>query len=166
MNNVNSFVKMQNTVTSVFDILIVKDKASGIYFGERGRIDSPCSFNCGSKNCAAETACEEAYDTEKYSRKEIERVLIAAYEKAQERRKKLCIVDKADILESSRLWRETAGVVSKNFPQIETSFLYIEEAAAQLILTPQKFDVIATSNLFGDILCSEITALAEDNQNK
>jgi len=173
MNNSGSFLKMQNTATSTFNILIVKDTAGGIYFGERGRIDSPCNFNCGncgvskephSKNCEqtefANPVCAEAYDTEKYSWKEIERVLLAAYDQAQGRRKKLCIVDKADILESSRLWRETADVVSKKFPQIETSFLYIDDAVTQLILSPEKFDVIVTSNLFGDILCSEVSALA------
>jgi len=180
MNNIvqTQFVEAQHTVTSSFDILIVKDKAGGIYFGERGRIAAPCNFSCsnlsssnfncsntcGSKNCGqAESAnpfYAEAYDTEKYSWNEIERVLLTAYDHAKERRKKICIVDKADFLESSRLWRETADAVSKNFPQIETTFLYIDEAVSQLILSPEKFDVIAASNLFGDILCKEISALA------
>jgi len=170
MNNIvqTQFVEAQHTVTSSFDILIVKDKAGGIYFGERGRIAAPCNFSCsntcGSKNCGqtqfADPVCAEAYDTEKYSWNEIERVLLAAYDHAKERRKKICIVDKADFLESSRLWRETADAVSKNFPQIETTFLYIDDAVSQLILSPEKFDVIASSNLFGDILCKEISALA------
>jgi 3-isopropylmalate dehydrogenase len=100
-----------------------------------------------------------AFDTEKYSWGEIERVLRVGYGCAVMRRKKLCLVDKANVLESSRLWREVAAEVSKDFPQIETSYLYVDNAAMQLIRAPGQFDVIVTSNMFGDILSDEASVL-------
>jgi len=129
-----------------FDILIVRELTGGIYFGERGRCDTPD----GGK---------AAFDTEKYSWAEIERVLRVGYGCAMSRRKKLCIVDKANVLESSRLWREVALAVSKEFPQIETSYLYVDNAAMQLVRAPGQFDVIVTSNMFGDILSDEASVL-------
>jgi len=153
---------------TLFDILLVKETTGGIYTGERGRIDGNCAAACAVKAVsAAEAACgkccgsgsEEAYDTEKYSWYQIERVMRIAYTYANKRKKKLCVVDKADILESSRLWRETAEEVSKEFPQITTDFLLIENAVKQLIIDPAQFDVIVTSNMFGDILAGELSAL-------
>jgi len=138
----------------LFDILVVKEKTGGIYKGERGRLYSPCG-ECMGKGC------QEAYDTEKYSWVQIERALRAAYECAGKRKKKLCIADKADELESSLLWREVAQEISAEYPEIETSYLYIEEAVMQIFLNPGLFDVIVTSNLFGDILCAELTALTD-----
>jgi 3-isopropylmalate dehydrogenase len=90
---------------------------------------------------------------------EIERILRAGYEAAAVRRKKLCVVDKANVLESSRFWREVAAAVSKDYSDIETSYLYIDNAAMQLIRAPGQFDVIVTSNLFGDILSDEASVL-------
>jgi len=130
-----------------FDILIVRELTGGIYFGERGRCDAP------------DRAGRAAFDTEKYSWAEIERVMRVGYGCAFARRKKLCIVDKANVLESSRLWREVAAEVSKEFPQIETSFLYVDNAAMQLVRAPGQFDVIVTSNMFGDILSDEASVL-------
>ncbi|MDR1221145.1 MAG: 3-isopropylmalate dehydrogenase [Treponema sp.] len=127
-----------------FDLLIVRELTGGLYFGERGR----------SADHRA------AFDTETYTWDEIERTLRMGCEAAMGRRKKLCIVDKANVLESSRLWREVAAVVSKAYPDIETSFLYVDNAAMQLVRAPGQFDVIATSNLFGDILSDEASALA------
>jgi 3-isopropylmalate dehydrogenase len=127
----------------VFDFLIVRELTGGIYFGSRGRSEDGSS----------------AWDTENYSRFEIERVLGAAYAAAVERRKKVCVVDKANVLESSRLWRETASSVAKEHPDIETSFLYVDNAAMQLIRAPGSFDVIVTSNMFGDILSDEASVL-------
>ncbi len=124
-----------------FDLLIVRELTGGIYFGDRGRRD------------------EGAFDTEFYSKKEIERVLRAGYVAARGRRKKLCVVDKANVLESSRLWREVAAVVSKEYPDVETSYLYVDNAAMQLIRAPGQFDVMVTSNLFGDILSDEASVL-------
>jgi 3-isopropylmalate dehydrogenase len=130
-----------------FDILIVRELTGGIYFGERGKLDAP---DRGGK---------AAFDTEKYSWAEIERVMRVGYGCAMARGKKLCIVDKANVLESSRLWREVAAEVSKEFPQIETSFLYVDNAAMQIVRAPGQFDVIVTSNMFGDILSDEASVL-------
>ena len=127
-----------------FDILIVRELTGGIYFGERGRIQ-------GGRGAA--------FDTEKYSWEEIERVLRVGYASAMTRRKKVCIVDKANVMESSRFWREVAVEVSKDYPAIETSYLYVDNAAMQLIRAPGQFDVIITSNMFGDILSDEASVL-------
>lgn len=126
-----------------FDLLIVRELTGGLYFGERGRSEDGSS----------------AFDTERYSKAEIERVLRSGYRAAATRRKKLCVVDKANVLESSRLWREVAAVVAKDYPDIETSYLYVDNCAMQLIRAPGQFDVIVTSNLFGDILSDEASVL-------
>jgi 3-isopropylmalate dehydrogenase len=133
-----------------FDMLIVRELIGGIYFGERGRHLTVLD------NGQTKTA---AFDTEKYSHEEIERILRAGYNCAGTRRKKLCIVDKANVLESSRFWREVAAEVSKDYPDIETSYLYVDNAAMQLVRAPGQFDVIVTSNLFGDILSDEASVL-------
>ncbi|MDR3334328.1 MAG: 3-isopropylmalate dehydrogenase [Treponema sp.] len=126
-----------------FDLLIVRELTGGLYFGTRGRSEDG----------------KAAFDTETYSWMEVERVLRAGYAAAAVRRKKLCIVDKANVLESSRFWREVAAVVSKDYPDIETSYLYVDNCAMQLIRAPGQFDVIVTSNLFGDILSDEASVL-------
>jgi 3-isopropylmalate dehydrogenase len=126
-----------------FDLLIVRELTGGLYFGRRGR--SPDGLS--------------AFDTETYSRREIERVLRVGYAAAAARRKKLCLVDKANVLESSRLWRETAGELAAEFPDIKTSYLYVDNCAMQLVRAPGQFDVIVTSNLFGDILSDEASVL-------
>ena len=132
-----------------FDLLIVRELTGGLYFGKRGRIDEPSNGHSPGA----------AFDTETYSWLEVERVLRAGYSAAKIRRKKLCIVDKANVLESSRYWREVAAAVSKDYPDIETSYLYVDNAAMQLIRAPGQFDVIVTSNLFGDILSDEASVL-------
>jgi len=134
---------------AAFDLLIVRELTGGLYFGKRGRLDEPSNGHSPGS----------AFDTETYSWMEIERVLRAGYEAAAVRRKKLCVVDKANVLESSRFWREVAAVVSKDYPNIETSYLYVDNAAMQLIRAPGQFDVIVTSNLFGDILSDEASVL-------
>jgi 3-isopropylmalate dehydrogenase len=126
-----------------FDLLIVRELTGGLYFGERGRSPDGSS----------------AFDTETYSRSEIERVLRVGYRSAAVRRKKLCVVDKANVLESSRLWREVAAEVAKDYPDIETSYMYVDNCAMQLVRAPGQFDVIVTSNLFGDILSDEASVL-------
>jgi 3-isopropylmalate dehydrogenase len=126
-----------------FDLLIVRELTGGLYFGQRGR-------SAGG---------DSAFDTETYSRVEIERVLRVGYAAASVRRKKLCVVDKANVLESSRLWRETAQGLAREYPDIETSYLYVDNCAMQLIRAPGWFDVIVTSNLFGDILSDEASVL-------
>jgi 3-isopropylmalate dehydrogenase len=126
-----------------FDLLIVRELTGGIYFGDRGR-------SADGKS---------AFDTERYSRNEIERVLRVGFGSAAVRRKKLCIVDKANVLESSRFWREVAADVAKDYPDIETSYLYVDNCSMQLIRAPGQFDVIVTSNMFGDILSDEASVL-------
>jgi 3-isopropylmalate dehydrogenase len=128
-----------------FDLLIVRELIGGIYFGEHGRGGQPLDTF--------------AYDTEKYSRSEIERVLRAGYEAALKRRKKLTLVDKANVLESSRFWREVIKEVAPDYPSVATDYLYVDNAAMQLIRAPGQFDVLVTSNLFGDILSDEASVL-------
>ncbi|MDR0568431.1 MAG: 3-isopropylmalate dehydrogenase [Spirochaetaceae bacterium] len=126
-----------------FDLLIVRELTGGLYFGKQGRSN-------GGKS---------AFDTESYTWEEIERVLRTGYAAADARRKKLCVADKANVLESSRLWRETAELVAKDYPAVETSYMYVDNCAMQLIRRPSQFDVIVTSNLFGDILSDEASVL-------
>jgi 3-isopropylmalate dehydrogenase len=126
-----------------FDLLIVRELTGGAYFGKKGRTEDG----------------RAAYDTEYYSWNEIERVLRSGYAAAAVRRKKVCVVDKANVLESSRFWREVTQVVSKDYPGIETSFMYADNASMQLIRAPGQFDVIVTSNVFGDILSDEASVL-------
>ena len=125
------------------DILIVRELTGGIYFGERGR---------NAENT-------EAWDTELYTKPEIERILRLGFESAQKRQKKLCVVDKANILESSRLWREVAESIKDEYKDVELSFMYVDNAAMQLVRNPRQFDVIATSNMFGDILSDEASQI-------
>ena len=125
------------------DILIVRELTGGIYFGDRGR---------NADNTAA-------WDTETYSRSEIARVVRIGFESAQKRRKKLCVVDKANILETSRLWREVTESIKGSYPDVELSYMYVDNAAMQLVRNPGQFDVIVTSNLFGDILSDEASQI-------
>lgn len=125
------------------DILIVRELTGGIYFGDRGRSADG----------------NEAWDTEKYTKPEIERILRLGFSSAMKRRKKLCVVDKANILESSRLWRDVAQSIQKDYPEVEMSFMYVDNAAMQLVRNPGQFDVIATSNMFGDILSDEASQI-------
>ena len=123
------------------DILVVRELTGGIYFGERGRYE---------KNGAP-----AAYDTESYSVPEIERIARVAFDMAMKRGKKLTSVDKANVLESSRLWRETVVRVSAEYPEVELNHMYVDNCAMQLVRNPGQFDVIVTSNMFGDILSDE-----------
>jgi len=125
------------------DILIVRELTGGIYFGKSGRSQDNLT----------------AYDTEEYSAYEIERVLKRGIEAAKVRNKKITIVDKANVLESSRLWREVSAKVMKDYPEIEVNYMYVDNAAMQLIRYPKQFDVIVTSNMFGDILSDEASQL-------
>ncbi|OQX54970.1 MAG: 3-isopropylmalate dehydrogenase [Candidatus Aminicenantes bacterium 4484_214] len=124
------------------DILIVRELASGIYFGQ------PRAFTG-----------HEALDTMRYKVEEVERIARLAFEIAGKRRKKVTSVDKANVLHSSMLWRKVVGQVAPGFPQVRLNHLYVDNAAMQLILNPSQFDVILTSNLFGDILSDESAAL-------
>ncbi|MBN1777332.1 MAG: 3-isopropylmalate dehydrogenase [Clostridiales bacterium] len=127
------------------DVLIVRELTGGLYFGERGRGE-------GSMG-------PYAYDTERYSVEEIRRIGVVAFEAARKRRKKMCSVDKANVLESSRLWRETMHVLKQEYPDVQYSDMLVDNAAMQLIRDPSQFDVMVTSNLFGDILSDEASQL-------
>ncbi len=123
------------------DIMFARELTGGIYFGERGRRD-------GANG-------PEAYDTEAYSVMEVERIARTGFDLAMKRSKKLTSVDKANILESSRLWRETVDRLAKEYPEVEVDHLYVDNASMQLIMRPNSFDVVVTSNMFGDILSDE-----------
>lgn len=125
------------------DILIVRELTSGIYFGKRGR----------------NAEDDSAYDTMYYSVPEIERVLRVGFDAAMKRGRKVCVVDKANILETSRLWREVTARVAKDYPEVEYSHLYVDNCSMQLVRNPKQFDVIITTNMFGDILSDEASML-------
>lgn len=128
------------------NILIVRELVGGIYFGER---------------CEGETVegVERAWDTEIYSVPEIERIARLGFESAQKRRKKLTSVDKANVLASSRLWRRVVNELAKDYPDVTLNHMYVDNCAAQLAINPKQFDVIVTSNMFGDILSDEFAAI-------
>lgn len=128
------------------DIMIVRELIGGIYFGERGRKEI--------------NGVKAAYDTETYTYDEVERIARYAFEVAMMRNKKLTSVDKANVLESSRLWREAVTEVSKDYPQVEFDNLYVDSCAMHLINCPSRFDVIVTSNMFGDILSDEASMIS------
>ncbi|MFA5577042.1 MAG: 3-isopropylmalate dehydrogenase [Tissierellaceae bacterium] len=128
-----------------FDILVVRELIGGIYFGESGRRDTRDGI--------------AAYDTEIYSEKEISRIARFGFEMAMKRKKRLTSVDKANVLESSGLWRKVVNQVSQNYPEVELCHMYVDNASMQVIRDPKQFDVILTTNLFGDILSDEISML-------
>ena len=128
-----------------FDLMIVRELTGGIYFGQRGR-------ETGANG-------EEAFDTERYSEEEIARIGRVAFETARKRKGKVTSVDKANVLESSRLWREVIHRVAKEYPEVELNDMLVDNAAMQLVRNPRQFDVIVTSNLFGDILSDEASML-------
>ena len=106
------------------------------------------------------TGCsEEAFDTEAYSVMEIERIARVAFETARKRRKNLISIDKANVLETSRLWRQTINRIAEEYPDVEVSHMYVDNAAMQLVREPSRFDVAVTSNMFGDILSDEASQI-------
>lgn len=123
------------------DIMIVRELTGGIYFGERG------------KNS------EEAYDIEKYSIEEIKRIVKTGFEMAMLRNKKLTSVDKANVLETSRLWRQTVEEMAKDYKEVQVEHMYVDNMAMQLVSNPSKYDVVVTSNMFGDILSDLLAAV-------
>jgi len=127
------------------DIMIVRELTGGIYFGSRG-------YRQGKYG-------EEAYDTEAYSEMEVRRIGKIAFDTAMARGKKLASVDKANVLESSRLWRKVIDEMSKDYPEVELTHMYVDNAAMQLVRNPKQFDVIVTSNMFGDILSDEASQI-------
>jgi 3-isopropylmalate dehydrogenase len=135
-------------VSDGIDIMIVRELTGGIYFGDRGR-------RSGGKNPDGVDMGQEAFDTEAYSEMEIERIVRVGFELAMGRKKKVIVVDKANILESSRLWREVTARVSAEYKEVTVEYMYVDNASMQLVKRPGDFDVMITSNMFGDILSDE-----------
>ena len=132
-------------VAGGLDIVVVRELTGGIYFGERGRKDTPQG--------------QAAFDVELYSEAEVSRIAKVAFDMAMKRGKHLTSVDKANVLESSRLWREVVIEVAKDYPEVTLSHMYVDNAAMQLVSSPKQFDVIVTSNMFGDILSDEASII-------
>ena len=133
------------------DILIVRELNGDVYFGQpRGMRKAPDGEFAGQP---------EGFNTMRYSQPEVVRVAHVAFKAARARRKKVCSVDKANVLETSQLWRETMKKVGAEYPDVELSHLYIDNATAQLVHTPTAFDVIVTGNIFGDIISDEAAML-------
>ncbi|WP_153844273.1 3-isopropylmalate dehydrogenase [Sphingobacterium paramultivorum] len=126
------------------DILFFRELTGDVYFGEKNRNEDN-TF---------------ASDLMNYHRYEVERIARKAYDAARTRNKRLCSVDKANVLETSRLWREVVQEIAKEYPDVETEHMFIDNAAMQLVKNPKKFDVVLTANLFGDILTDEASQIA------
>jgi 3-isopropylmalate dehydrogenase len=126
------------------DLVFLRELTGGIYFGERGRKDNG----------------NTAYDTCTYTREEIQRLAKKGFELAMSRNKKLCCVDKANVLESSRLWRETVQAMEKDYPEVAVSYEFVDAVAMRLVQWPNSYDVLITENLFGDILTDEASVIS------
>ncbi|MDA3881190.1 MAG: 3-isopropylmalate dehydrogenase [Prolixibacteraceae bacterium] len=125
------------------NFMCIRELTGGIYFGEKGREDNG---NTAFDNCV-------------YTREEIERILTLGFEYAMKRNKKLTIVDKANVLETSRLWRQIGQEMSPKYPEVETEFMFVDNAAMRIIQWPKSFDVMVTENMFGDILTDEASVI-------
>ena len=134
-------------IVAGLDILIVRELTGGIYFGQPRGIET---------NAAGE---REGYNTLRYSESEVRRIARVAFEAARGRQKRLCSIDKMNVLESSQLWRETVEAVAADYPDVALTHLLVDNAAMQLVRDPRQFDVIVTGNLFGDILSDEASML-------
>ena len=126
------------------DLLFLRELTGGIYFGKRGRKDNG----------------HTAFDTCTYTRREIERLAKKGFDLAMTRRKKLCCVDKANVLESSRLWRETVQAMENDYPEVEVTYEFVDAVAMRLVQWPNSYDVLITENLFGDILTDEASVIS------
>jgi 3-isopropylmalate dehydrogenase len=125
------------------DFVVIRELTGGIYFGDKGRSED---LNMAFDNCV-------------YTRPEVERILELGFEYAAKRDKRLTVVDKANVLATSRLWREIAQEMAPNHPDIETDYMFVDNAAMQIIQWPKKFDVMVTENMFGDILSDEASVI-------
>lgn len=135
----------ESVAANGFDIMIVRELTGGIYFGDRGYREGKYG--------------EEAFDTECYSRFEIERIARVAFDIAKKRRSKVTSIDKANVLETSRLWRKTVHELASEFDGVECCDMLVDNAAMQLVKNPAQFDVVLTSNMFGDILSDEASQI-------
>jgi len=143
-DNYNLKSPLKPEIIKGVDFVVVRELIGGIYFGKKGR----------SKDG------KSAYDTNEYSKEEIIRVSKYAFKLSQKRMKKLTVVDKANVLETSRLWRETIQELSKKYPDVEVEYMFVDNASQQIIKRPTSFDVIVTENMFGDILTDEAAVIA------
>ena len=132
-------------VAQGFDLMMVRELTGGIYFGERGRREGKYG--------------PEAWDTEAYSVMEVERIARAAFDAARKRRHNVISIDKANVLETSRLWRETVHRIAEEYPDVTCTDMLVDNAAMQLVRRPSQFDVVVTSNMFGDILSDEASQI-------
>jgi len=138
---------LKKEIVEGVDILVVRELTGGIYFGKpKGVAKNP-------------DGTERAFNTEEYSTHEVERIALKAFELARKRKRKVTSVDKANILESSELWRRVVTQIGKRFPDVQLNHMYVDNCAMQLIRNPKQFDVIVTTNLFGDILSDEAAML-------
>ena len=138
-------------LVSGLDILIIRELTGDIYFGQpRGRRSSPDGSFAGA---------DEAFDTMRYTRPEIERIAHVAFQAARKRGKKLTSVDKANVLETFQFWKDIVIEVHAQYPDVELQHMYVDNAAMQLVKAPKSFDVIVTGNMFGDILSDEASML-------
>jgi 3-isopropylmalate dehydrogenase len=126
------------------DLVFLRELTGGIYFGEKGRLEDG----------------NVAYDNCVYSREEVTRLAKKGFELAMTRGKKLCCVDKANVLETSRLWRETVQAMEKDYPEVEVSYEFVDAVAMRLVQWPNSYDVLITENLFGDILTDEASVIS------
>ncbi|ASM35529.1 3-isopropylmalate dehydrogenase [Campylobacter sputorum subsp. bubulus] len=133
---------LKKEVVEGVDFIVVRELTGGIYFGEPRKQESG-----------------KAYNTMIYSKQEIQRIAKIGFEIAQKRKKSLCLVDKANVLETSSLWREVVNEAAKDYTDVKLSFMYVDNAAMQIIRDPKQFDVILTENLFGDILSDEASMI-------
>lgn len=138
---------LKREVVEGVDLLVVRELTGGIYFGEKKRYKT-------------ENGLEEAFDGLTYNEEEIERIARVAFDAARIRSKKVTSVDKANVLESSRLWREVVTRVHQDYPDVELEHMLVDNAAMQIVRYPKQFDVILTENMFGDILSDEASMLA------
>jgi len=138
-------------IVAGLDLLIIRELTGDIYFGQpRGRRQSPDGAFAGA---------DEAFDTMRYSRPEIERIAHVAFQAARKRRKKLLSVDKANVLETFQFWRDIVTEVHAQYPDVALEHMYVDNAAMQLVKDPKRLDVIVTGNMFGDILSDEAAML-------
>ena len=135
----------ESTAEKGFDLMMVRELTGGIYFGERGHREGKYG--------------PEAYDTEAYSELEIRRIAKVAFETARKRRKKLTSIDKANVLDTSRLWRKIVHEMAADYPDVTVTDMLVDNAAMQLIRDPSQFDVVVTTNMFGDILSDEASQI-------
>jgi len=134
---------LKSEVIRGVDIMVVRELTGGLYFGEPRELGE-----------------EKAYNTMVYTKDEVRRIAVVAFEIAMKRKKRICSVDKANVLEVSQFWREIVEEVAKDYPQVELSHMYVDNCAMQLIRDPKQFDVILTGNIFGDILSDAASMLS------